>query len=358
MTVSWWCADVATSSLPFPSLLYFLSMHPEQSQHHEIEPHLLAAFISTFILRQDAYARQQVDGTYVAVRKPLTSALLEQHFNGRVTLGTYALDAMSMARWICLDADTDTQAIRLLEMTERITEAGIPFYRERSRRGFHLWFFFQQPLTGILARRFIQQLLVEHGVDAKQCGDKPLEIYPRQVQLVGDGLGSLVRLPLGVHRKTGKIYPFVDQNDKPLANTPRELLPIVSKPDYVPLPSLLAVISRSSQPVVEQPTPAFRTNPLANLKDRQPSERILAAISTLDFVREYVALDAYHRGHCPFHDDEHKSFNVVESGNYWNCFAGCGGGNLIHFWSKWRAEHGQDGSFVDTVRDLLHILNI
>jgi hypothetical protein len=333
-------------------------MPPEQPQRQEIEPHLLDAFISTFILRQDAYPRQQADGTYVAVRKPLTSALVEQHFKGQLTLGTYALDARSMARWICLDTDTDAQASRLLVMTERIAEQGIPFYRERSRRGFHLWFFFQQPLTGILARRFIQQLLIEHGIDPKQCGDKPLEIYPRQVQLVGEGLGSLVRLPLGVHRKTGKIYPFVDRNDQPLAKTPRELLPIMSNPDRVPLPFLLAVISRSPQPVLERPTHAFKTKSLAGRKDRQPSERILAAISTFEFVRQYVSLDDHNQGYCPFHDDEHKSFNVVESGNYWNCFAGCGGGNIIHFWSKWRAEHGEDGSFVDTVRDLLGILEL
>jgi DNA primase len=33
--------------------------------------------------------------------------------------------------------------------------------------------------------------------------------------------------------------------------------------------------------------------------------------------------------HCPFHQDNNPSFNInIESG-LWNCFAGCGGGNLI-----------------------------
>jgi hypothetical protein len=41
-------------------------------------------------------------------------------------------------------------------------------------------------------------------------------------------------------------------------------------------------------------------------------------------------------GLCPFHDDHHPSFGVNDEGNYWNCFAGCGGGSGIDFWTKWR----------------------
>jgi DNA primase len=42
-------------------------------------------------------------------------------------------------------------------------------------------------------------------------------------------------------------------------------------------------------------------------------------------------------GHCPFHDDEHASFSVNKEGNYWNYFAGCGGGNIMQFKRKWEA---------------------
>jgi hypothetical protein len=41
--------------------------------------------------------------------------------------------------------------------------------------------------------------------------------------------------------------------------------------------------------------------------------------------------------HCPFHDDEHKSFSVFKGNDglwHYNCFAGCGDGDEITFLSK------------------------
>jgi DNA primase len=38
--------------------------------------------------------------------------------------------------------------------------------------------------------------------------------------------------------------------------------------------------------------------------------------------------------HCPFHDDEHKSFSVFQGKDGWwhyKCFAGCGDGDEIMF---------------------------
>jgi DNA primase len=71
-----------------------------------------------------------------------------------------------------------------------------------------------------------------------------------------------------------------------------------------------------------------------------------------------VQLDARNTGFCPFHDDQVRSFGVNDSGNFWHCFAGCGGGSVIDFWMKWRTKHGQDGSFTETVRDLRIMLSL
>src|SRR5262249_53567273 len=44
--------------------------------------------------------------------------------------------------------------------------------------------------------------------------------------------------------------------------------------------------------------------------------------------------------HCPFHDDEHKSFSVFQGkdgkGWQWKCFAGCGEGDEIAFLRRWK----------------------
>jgi DNA primase len=40
-------------------------------------------------------------------------------------------------------------------------------------------------------------------------------------------------------------------------------------------------------------------------------------------------------GLCPFHADTHPSLAVNLAENYWQCFAGCGGGTIIDFYMQW-----------------------
>ncbi|MCA9911663.1 MAG: hypothetical protein KC519_23570 [Anaerolineae bacterium] len=87
-----------------------------------------------------------------------------------------------------------------------------------------------------------------------------------------------------------------------------------------------------------------------------PSERIKNRISVHDFVSQYVELDRNGKGLCPFHDDHVYSFGVNVQGNYWHCFAGCGGGSVIDFWMRWRKLNGQDDSFTATITDLAKML--
>jgi CHC2 zinc finger len=320
-------------------------------------PELIDTFQERFINRTDVYPIQKADGGYAAVKQPLTPEVIVGHLRGIHTIGTYALSQQDTGKFLVIDADTEPIWEQVLAMASELENKMVPVWRELSRRGGHLWLFLPA-LPGLLIRRLATQLLTEHGLHPPQPGQKPIEVYPRQVQLVQNGFGSLVRLPLGVHRMSGKVYPFVDHDGDPLAATPRELLPILAAAKPLALPYILSKIAKSPQ--VEAPTPTRpfvmrEIDPTSRLK---PSEKIKARISTVEFIRQYVELDNQGKGYCPFHDDEHKSFNVVESGDYWNCFAGCGGGDLIHFWSKWRAEHGQDGSFTETIKDLLQLLGI
>lgn len=43
-----------------------------------------------------------------------------------------------------------------------------------------------------------------------------MEVFPKQVQLTGKGLGNLVKLPLGIHRLTGKRSYFIECVDRGL----------------------------------------------------------------------------------------------------------------------------------------------
>jgi hypothetical protein len=318
----------------------------EQSPYPELDPQIVAGYSQTFIARHDCYPVQRKDGKYVSLKHPLTPEIIKKHLWGLITIGAYALDSESKARWLCFDADTEDQWHGILALALTLERQKVVPYRERSRRGGHLWLFFSA-LPSAYARKIGLQLLVEHNL-------KGIELYPKQDQLTS-GIGSLVRLPLGVHRKTGQRYSFVDRDGQPLAPTIREQLAVLAYPTCLTFPFIMRMLARvPPSPPAPKPTPAFRPT---DTDDKIPlSERLKRRISVLEFVSRYTDLDERNMGLCPFHDDQHKSFGVNDEGNYWHCFAGCGGGSIIDFFMKWREKHGQDASFTATITELRKML--
>lgn len=330
-------------------------MSEKDPSRPEIDSDILQAFIALFFPRQDLHAQQRDNGRYRLYPEPVTPELVEAHLWGEVTLGTYALTQDSQAFWIAIDADGEEDWSSILKGVKNL-----PFrvYLEQSRRGGHAWLFFEQPVTGSEARRFARSVLRRF-----QLKIKDIEVFPKQGRLA-DGPGSLIRLPLGYHRKVkvpgkpGKRFVFQTVEGKLLAPTIREQLALLAYAERVPHTGLQAFLSeapeRSAKPVV--PTTAFVLKPVDSRLSL--SERIKQAISVKDFVSRYVELDGQNSGFCPFHDDEHTSFGVNETRNYWSCFAGCGGGTVIDFWMKWREVRGQDASFTATLKDLAEILGL
>ncbi|MCP4288862.1 MAG: hypothetical protein GY792_31310, partial [Gammaproteobacteria bacterium] len=204
-----------------------------------------------------------------------------------------------------------------------LDDQDIPVYLETSRRGGHLWLFFPRSVAGREARQFGQGLLATYSLPK-------LELFPKQDRL-REGPGSLIRIPFGIHRRTGQRYRFIDLHERSLGGSWLAQIQLLCAPQTVPEPAFhhfqgLAA-KRGQKPVLR--SPALSEVPL--------SQRLKAHISVLDFVSQYVELAPNGRGLCPFHDDRHASFGVNVEQNYWHCFAGCGGGSVIDFWMKWQA---------------------
>lgn len=307
--------------------------------NHELEviSHELA---DVFIQRRDLYPRQLDDGRYICIRKPFTQALMQAHLKGSLTLGTYALDMSSKARFIVFDGDDETQFNSLMFMAGRLAVQGITAYLEQSRRGGHLWLFFARPVAGRLARKFGQGLAATFGL-------QEIELFPKQSHLK-DGPGSLIRLPFGIHRRTGKRYGFVDPEQNPLAESWNEQLRILSKPQTITRGIFDAYSSLQAIQPNMQKNPVFEAVEASN---GVLSERIKASINVREFVGRYVQLSSNGRGLCPFHDDQQASFSVNDEHNYWHCFSGCGGGSIIDFWMK-----KQKCDFKTAVRELAGML--
>jgi hypothetical protein len=278
-----------------------------------------------FVQRWDLYAHQLDDGSYVCVHEPLNVGHLLGHLRGEITLGAYLLDQESRARFVALNADDAQAWERLGHLARELAEEDVPAYLENSRRGGHLWLFLAQAVAGREARAFGQALLAAHEIEG-------VELYPKQDQLA-DGPGSLIRMPFGVHRLTGQRYGFCTADGSPLAPSIREQIYALKTPETVPEAAFEAY--RSFVP--PQPPAAF-TEPPDELTGTL-SERIKASVTVLEFVSQYVDLKPTASGAvglCPFHDDHHPSFGVNEAGNYWHCWAGCGGGSVVDFWTRWR----------------------
>jgi hypothetical protein len=322
-----------------------VSRRTEHLPGQELNPDLVKAYSITFIQRRDCYPKQIKNGAYICIKRPLNQNLLEAHIKGRTTLGAYALDTNSWARWLCFDADDDDQFSALKVLSSELAKDEVVSYIESSRRGGHLWLFTQLN-PGKSIRQFGKSLAQKYDLGS-------IEIYPKQDELK-TGPGSLVRLPLGIHQKSGKRYHFIQLNGQPLAPTIRQQMAVLATPALVPQTYIEQIANEYVEPSSTPPKPTlFDTFPaLGNTL----SERLKSSISVLDFVSRYVVLDERTKGICPFHDDHVKSFQVNEQANYWHCYAGCGGGSIIDFWSRWREIQGQDGSFIATITELAQVL--
>ena len=297
----------------------------------------------SFIQRWDKYPRQAENGSYFTVEKPLTRRLLYAHLRGKVTLGTYLLDENSQGRFMVLDADDEPDRRRLLALAQVLESIDCPSYYEASRRGGHLWFFFDHPLPGEEIRRFGKGMMGHFNLAG-------MELYPKQDRLQ-TGPGSLIRLPFGIHKKSDRRYGFYTPTGEPLASTIREQLQVLKTPETVPERFLDLYDGYVSVPVEK---PEFEP---VEVEGERVSDRIKAAASCYEFVNRYVELDSRGRGLCPFHDDKVASFSVHPDHDYWHCFAGCGAGDHISFYMAYQQRvEGRECDFKTAVTDLADML--
>jgi TOTE conflict system, Archaeo-Eukaryotic Primase domain len=173
---------------------------------HSLPPDLLERWWERFVNRPIPYAVQQEEGTYRWVYGPCTPALLSAHLQGAVTLALASTDARGACRWVCLDVDASGMLPQLLTLRSALAELNLPGLVEASRRGGHLWLFFDAPLSAVAARFVIAKALEMVNADGVE-----VPAHERYPDVPGPGgIGHAMRLPPGIHRKTGRRYPLFD----------------------------------------------------------------------------------------------------------------------------------------------------
>jgi len=201
-------------------------MKSSQKMRNRIE-----LFTELFVNRDDMYSVQYVGrrgNGYRAVRRQLTPAIIARHLQGQQTLGLYALSPDSKAKWLVVDLDTTTVS-QLEAVLVRSRRIGLPdpLIENSGRRGYHCWWFFEEPVRGWKARRLGMALTREH------------EVFPKQATASRDTAkpGSLVKAPLGIHRVSGKKSFFLATDFKRV-QAPWALLARIEKVDVQRFASL------------------------------------------------------------------------------------------------------------------------
>jgi hypothetical protein len=193
----------------------------------QASPAVVSDFTKLFVNRE-AYTVQSVrphpdSGRYYYYRPTdkatgkalsLTSATLRRHLEGEVTVALYAVNpATQCSKWAAIDADYKQAMDDLLKVQYDLERQKIYAALEKSRRGGHLWIFFESPQPARDCRVLIHEVASRLSLPVKGSGTvEGIEVFPKQ-DLVKEGeFGNAIRAPLGIHRGAGQRFWFYGAN--------------------------------------------------------------------------------------------------------------------------------------------------
>jgi CHC2 zinc finger len=297
---------------------------------------LVEAYSALFVHSWEIYAVQQGDGSYWCAHESLFPARLVDHLLGRYTLGTYVLDAAGTCTFAVFDADGYDGMQALVFFAEQLARQGIWTLLEASRRGAHLWIFFAEPVPAALVRAWLLPFAVQLGV----------ELYPKQDTL-RSGPGSLIRLPLGIHRQTGGWYPFLRRDAHgqlvPVGETVTECLAwAVASVQRVQVPHGIEVRQEARDAGVDVCAHGIQlptSSPLGSewMRGHGAIHAWCQSQDIVQVIGRYVQLDYRGVGSCPFKEhhargDRRPSFQVFGGQDpHWYCYTSQRAGDLFDF---------------------------
>jgi hypothetical protein len=291
----------------------------------------LETYAGLVVGRWNDFAFQRADGGYWRAGRALTTADLLNHLRGQQTIGTYLINEHGRCRFAVFDADSTDGLQVLRQIQERLASDGLASALEQSRRGGHLWVFFAESIPASQVRAWL----------VPYC-PPGVEFYPKQAE--GAGYGSLIRLPLGVHVRSGKRYPFVEWSAAgpvPVARSVSTSLAWLASVPRVPVPDIQPAPPRAPR---EQET-SFSLSGRAQASAGSASIRAWCAEQDpMAVIGALVDLNSQGVGRCPFtwhhaHGDTRPSFKVYPPGTpggyCWYCYTWQQGGSVFDFLRYW-----------------------
>ena len=165
---------------------------------------------------------------------PLTEQQMEEHLRGERTIGTYIQRPNSTVRYIVWDIDISKQFIlshgnsgtefeaglrkayrKALEIQKLLEEKGMHGYIEYSGfRGYHVWLFLSEWIPVRFANMMTEA--VDEVLDTEDIIN--IECFPNKVRLKAGRFGQVLKIPYGIHVRSGKRSCFIDDNGEPITD--------------------------------------------------------------------------------------------------------------------------------------------
>jgi group II intron reverse transcriptase/maturase len=196
-------------------------------------------YLKLFSGRDDVYAIETLSSgrerLFTNKKSSISVDELDRHLAGEITLVVYIIRENHTVKFMLIDIDVSKKLLlekeeqgealnELIKLTQvdanRIksaaTEMGLTVYIEDSGyRGRHCWFFFEQPVKARDARIMAKAIMRKAG---DVTGGVTWELFPGTDRLKNTQISQRIKLPLGVHPKSGRRGLFVDEMGLQLDN--------------------------------------------------------------------------------------------------------------------------------------------
>jgi len=157
---------------------------------------------------QHEWSKKYGIGTYVPIRRNITTSDYRKHFNGEVTLGIYVVDENDNCAFTAIDLD-EKNLDYLNALLSACSQVGLSednvLIEFSGKKGYHIFIPFQRRISAKKAKAL--------GQIIRALSKVRVEVFPKQITTnKKKGLGSLIKLPLGKHKESGVKTYFLDHS--------------------------------------------------------------------------------------------------------------------------------------------------
>ena len=199
-----------------------------------LTPKELSLYMDLFVGREDLYALDGITAEQKRkneeVLQPLLMDVVKRHLDQKETVSTYIQRNNGTVKYLVLDLDISkgvllqckNESIREEYMSKcfhiaagilkELRHMGISGYLEQSGcRGYHIWIFFSEWLP-VRYANLLSDIIEQKTGDLWRESGIQVEYFPNKTKIKNGRKGQCLKLPWGVHPRTGKISSFLDVN--------------------------------------------------------------------------------------------------------------------------------------------------